>query len=174
MTSSLAQGTMGSSAQRLAAMYPLSGRQNDGNSKLAPELLYKGTPGPPSPELVYCPSVGGGSRLKQPTEAIAAATAKMWSQNPNNAMLLPEKIRQADADGDGTIDRDEFANLLQQVLTNLPWSTCPTHPFASPAHLAYSVLPASPAPLTPLPRRVPVAPMWGLCLRRLTRTATAS
>lgn len=108
MTSSLAQGVCGSSAERHAAMFPLSGRQNKGTSG----LHIPAAPSAPPPERVFQDSVGGGSNFQTPTADVAARLAKMWSSNPAVKMLLPSVVASADADGDGTIDRGEFNQLL--------------------------------------------------------------
>jgi hypothetical protein len=48
----------------------------------------------------------------QQTEAQAASVAALWLSNPANKMMLPSNIAAADADGDGTIDKEEFKELL--------------------------------------------------------------
>ena len=65
------------------------------------------------PELVFEDSVGGGSRMLPPAADVAAETARVFLQNPNNRMLLPASLKAADADGDGTIDAVEFNDLLK-------------------------------------------------------------
>ena len=49
---------------------------------------------------------------RRPTEDIAAETARTWKSCPGNQMQLNNVLREADTDGDGTIDRDEFRTLL--------------------------------------------------------------
>ena len=46
------------------------------------------------------------------TEALAARTATLWKTNPFNRAQLPEAFKNADASGDGRIDRKEFRELL--------------------------------------------------------------
>ena len=49
---------------------------------------------------------------KQDIEALAYETARAWKSCPQNSMQLKDKLQEADADGDGLIDKNEFANLL--------------------------------------------------------------
>ena len=49
----------------------------------------------------------------QQTATLAAQAAKNWKRNPVNAMTLPENLKLADEDGDGTIDKDEFKQLVE-------------------------------------------------------------
>ena len=46
------------------------------------------------------------------TEDAAARTAQMWLSNPLNRFSLPSVNKAADADGDGLLDKDEFAGLF--------------------------------------------------------------
>ena len=48
----------------------------------------------------------------QQTAQLAAACAANWKRNAVNAMTLKENLKAADADGDGTIDKDEFQQLV--------------------------------------------------------------
>ena len=49
------------------------------------------------------------------TQELAARTAQAWLTNPVNRMQLPQVMMFADMDGDGTIDKEEFAGLLQKA-----------------------------------------------------------
>ena len=51
----------------------------------------------------------------QQAPSLGAEAAILWRSNPTNAMTLPSTMSAADADGDGTIDRSEFAGLLAQA-----------------------------------------------------------
>lgn len=49
---------------------------------------------------------------RKPTEDIAKAVAMTWLSSPGNKMQLNHLLTGADKDGDGTIDKDEFKELL--------------------------------------------------------------
>ena len=49
---------------------------------------------------------------RRPTEDIAAEVARTWKSCPGNHMQLKNVLQQADKDGDGTIDKDEFKDLI--------------------------------------------------------------
>ena len=51
----------------------------------------------------------------QQAESLGAAAALLWKANPANNMSLPATIEAADADGDGTIDVDEFKVMLEKA-----------------------------------------------------------
>ena len=46
------------------------------------------------------------------TEESAAEAARGWLNNPANRMSLPKNTKEADADGDGLIDKKEFQELF--------------------------------------------------------------
>ena len=50
----------------------------------------------------------------QRAPALGQAAARLWKSNPANAMTLSSNIEAVDADGDGTIDAQEFVQLLKQ------------------------------------------------------------
>jgi len=52
--------------------------------------------------------------LSQKAEALGAGAAKLWKLNASNNMTLPTHITHADEDGDGTIDIQEFKELLKK------------------------------------------------------------
>jgi len=52
---------------------------------------------------------------RRATEEVAKRTATQWLSNPTNKMQLPSSVTAADADGDGLIDKEEFATLLAQA-----------------------------------------------------------
>ena len=45
-------------------------------------------------------------------DKLAAEAARAWKSCPTNAMQLKDNLQDADADGDGLIDKEEFKNLL--------------------------------------------------------------
>ena len=62
------------------------------------------------------PASGTWERNVLPTSqrapALGATAAELWKSNPANAMTLPSNLTLADKDGDGTIDVNEFKDLL--------------------------------------------------------------
>ena len=53
--------------------------------------------------------------VHQHTKNLAATAAKTWASNPVNKLQLPSQLEKADVDGDGTINRQEFMQMLQNA-----------------------------------------------------------
>ena len=68
---------------------------------VASNLLQMATRGQP-------PFVEGATS----TEDMASRAAQMWLSNPLNKFSLPSVNKAVDADGDGLLDKDEFAGLF--------------------------------------------------------------